>query len=117
MLKYIYIILKRIISACKTVHFSLRNGPFCVLKRTVLQCQMVCIGNSLVISAVQKWNGKRYNMNYFYILSTAFSYQSLLLGNIRILYGERTNKPHTGLFGSRGARLVGNYSISSLFLA
>ncbi len=73
MLKYIYIILKRIISACKTVHFSLRNGPFCVLKRTVLQCQMVCIGNSLVISAVQKWNGKRYNMNFFYILSTAFS--------------------------------------------
>ena len=117
MLTYIYIILKRIISACKTVHFSLRNGPVCVLKRAVLQCQMVWIGNSLVISAVQKWNGKRYNMNYFYILSTAFSYQSLLLGNIRILYGERTNKPHTGLFGSRGARLVGNDSISSLFLA
>ena len=95
MLKYIYIILKRIISACKTV----------------------CIGNSLVISAVQKWNGERYNMNYFYILSTAFSYQSLLLGNIRILYGERTKKSHAGLFGSRGARLVGNYYISSLFLA
>ena len=117
MLKYIYIILKHTIWHCKTVHFSLRNGPFCVLKRTVLQCQMVCIGNSLVISAVQKWNGERYNMNYFYILSTAFSYQSLLLGNIRILYGEKTNKPHTGLFGSRGARPVGNYYISSLFLA
>ena len=57
MLKYIYIILKRIISACETVHFSLRNGPFCVLKRTVLHCQMIRISNSLIINAIQRWSG------------------------------------------------------------
>ena len=35
MLKYIYTIPKRTISAFKTVHFSSRNGPFGELKWTV----------------------------------------------------------------------------------
>ena len=36
--------------ACKTVRFSLRNGPFCSPKWPVLQCQMTYFCNPLVIS-------------------------------------------------------------------
>ena len=67
-LKYIYTIPEHTIWACQTVHFSLPNGPFCVLKRTVSQRQMIYIGNLLKINALQSQDKTRYIMNYFYIL-------------------------------------------------
>lgn len=73
MLKYIYIIPKRTISAFKTAHFSSRNGPFGVLKRPVLQRKMACIGNLLIISRLRGWNEVQNNMIYFYILLSVFS--------------------------------------------
>ena len=72
MLKYIYIIPKRTISAFKTAHFSSRNGPFGVLKRPVLQCKMACISNLLIISEVRGWDETQNNMIYFYILLLMF---------------------------------------------
>ena len=41
--KNIYTNTKPIISVCKTVRFTSLNGPFCILKPTVLQRQMACI--------------------------------------------------------------------------
>jgi len=55
LLKYIYTIPICIISARKTVHFSLRNGPFGILKRAVLQRKMICISNLLIVNIVQSW--------------------------------------------------------------
>ena len=71
-LKYIYTIPKHTIWACQTVHFSLPNGPFRVLKRTVSQRQMACIGNLLEINILQRRGKVRHVMNYFYILLQVF---------------------------------------------
>ena len=67
MLKYVYTIPEPIIWASQTDRFSLRNGPFRVLKRAVLQRQMVCIGNSLIINIIQRRYEGLYDVNYFYI--------------------------------------------------
>ena len=81
--KYLYIIPKPIVSASQTVRFSSRNGPFCVLKRMVLECKMACISNRLRIKEVQRCVEILSNTNYFYILSLIFSCCSkLLLNNI-----------------------------------
>ena len=52
--KYLYTILIHTISASQTVRFSLRNGPFGVLKQTFLERKKACISNSLIINAVQR---------------------------------------------------------------
>ena len=62
--KYLYTIPKHTISASQTVRFSLRNRPFCVLKRTVLEREKACISNPLKINVVQRWRNRRNNMNY-----------------------------------------------------
>ena len=53
LLKYFYSISIRAISASKTVRFSLRNGPFRVLKRSVSQCQMASFANRLILNELQ----------------------------------------------------------------
>ena len=70
---------KRSISACETVLFGLRNGPFCVLKRTVLQRQTASIGNPLEINTIQRRLKGYFVMNYFYILLSSFSYLYVVL--------------------------------------
>ena len=52
--KYLYTIPKHIISASQTARFSLRNGPFCILKRTVLERKMACISNPLIINGIRR---------------------------------------------------------------
>ena len=47
--KYLYTILIHIILHSQTVRFSLRNRPFCVLKRTVLGRKTACFSNPLKI--------------------------------------------------------------------
>ena len=71
--KYLYTIPKHTISASQTVRFSLRNGPFRVLKRSVLERKKVCISNPLKINAVQRWRNRRNNMNYFNNLLSVYS--------------------------------------------
>ena len=80
-LNYFYTIPKQAISACETVCFSLRNGPFCVLKRTVLERKKACISNQLIINAIQRQNKTQNNMIYFYIPLTVFSSLSRLIRN------------------------------------
>ena len=80
-LNYFYTIPKQTISACETDCFSLRNGPFGVLKRTVLERQMACISNPLIINAVQRLNKTQNIMIYFYILLPVFSSLSRLIRN------------------------------------
>ena len=80
-LNYFYTISKHTISACETVHFSLRNGPFGILKRTVLERKMACIRKPLIINVVQRWNKTQSNIIYFYILLPVFNYLSRLISN------------------------------------
>ena len=62
--KYLHTIPKHTISASQTVRFSLRNRPFCVLKRSVLERKKACISNPLKINVVQRWRNRQNNMNY-----------------------------------------------------
>ena len=71
--KYLYTIPKHTISASQTVRFSLRNGPFCVLKRTVLEREMACISNPLKINVVQRRCNRLNNMNYLNNLLSVYS--------------------------------------------
>ena len=71
--KYLYTIPKHTISASQTVRFSLRNRPFRVLKRTVLEREMACISNPLKITVVQRWSNRRNNMNYLNNLLSVYS--------------------------------------------
>ena len=81
-LKYLYTIPKHTISASQTVRFSLRNGPFCVLKRTVLEREMACISNPLKINVVQRRRNRRNNMNYLdNLLLVIFRCSVTLLNN------------------------------------
>ena len=72
-MKYLYTIPKHTISASQTVRFSVRNGPFRVLKRTVLEREKACISNPLKINVVQMWRNRWNNMNYFNNLLSAYS--------------------------------------------
>ena len=79
--KNLYTIPKHTISASQTVRFSLRNGPFCVLKRAVLERKMACVSNLLIINVVQRRPNRRNNMNYFNNLLPVFSCCFLTLLN------------------------------------
>ena len=68
-----YTIPKHTISVSQTVRFSLRNRPFCVLKRTVLECEMACISNLLKINVIQRRHNRRNNMNYLNNLLSVYS--------------------------------------------
>ena len=52
MLNFIYTISIPIIWPCKTVHLALRNGPFRNAKRPVLEREVACIGNCLIINVL-----------------------------------------------------------------
>ena len=81
MSKYLYTSPKHIVSASQTVRFSLRNGPFCVLKQAVLERKMACISKPLIISVVQRRPHRWNNMNYFNNLLPVFSCCFLTLLN------------------------------------
>ena len=79
--KYLYTIPKHTISASQTARFSLRNGPFCVLKQTVLERKMACISNPLIINVIQRRHNRRNNMNYLNNLLSVFSCCSMAMLN------------------------------------
>ena len=63
---YLYTIPIHTVWACETVCFAAWNGPFCNLKRTVLERKMACISNPLYLSKLERQLKFRFCLIYFY---------------------------------------------------